>query len=190
MNENKETYNKLDGLCGVYIIDNAPLGKVLIGKSQDVGEITKAHKELLRMGKHPNTEMQKDFTATNGEGFSVNRLEAVPVGDKKLLSSVCWNHVKKYEAMKPRCGYNMTVDGSRGVMRVAKRERRRVIDSMTPEEVREAKEQASVMNSARMQGNKNATGKRSPEACQKMREKRLLYWQNKRDEKAKTTEKP
>lgn len=107
VNEYKQTVQPM----GIYQIRNTENGKLLVGSAPNLPGRINRHKFQLEYGSHPNKELQRDFTASEGKSFVfeiVDYLEpkAEPgydyTDDLKLLEQI-W--LEKLQPFTP-AGYN------------------------------------------------------------------------------------
>jgi group I intron endonuclease len=91
--EYKETRRPM----GVYQVRNTVNGKVLIGVSVDLPSMLNRQQSQLRMGGHPNRELQKDWAEYGPDAFEFEILDTltppedpnyVPKNDLKALEEL------------------------------------------------------------------------------------------------------
>ena len=62
---------------GAYQIRNTVNGKVFVGVSVDLPSILNRNQSQLRMGGHPNRELQKDWAEFGSEAFAFEVLDTI-----------------------------------------------------------------------------------------------------------------
>ena len=82
---------------GVYQVRNTVNGKLLIGVSVDLPSMLNRQQSQLRMGGHPNKELQKDWVEFGPDAFEFQILDTLtppdrpdydPKGDLKALEEL------------------------------------------------------------------------------------------------------
>lgn len=71
-------YKQTPRPMGVYAIRNASSGRTLVGSSTDLPSILNRHRAQLRIGAHPNRDLQQDWNALGADAFAfeiIDRLE-------------------------------------------------------------------------------------------------------------------
>ena len=114
--------SSLNGVMGVYAIRNSENGKVLIGSHYDVGKMLKAHEILLDANKHPNYRFQVDYRQTNKENFETELLEVIEDEFEKSIAHICWSCAEEFKVKSLGRGYNISANGSKGVIEALRRE--------------------------------------------------------------------
>jgi hypothetical protein len=66
---------------GVFQIKNIANGKVLLGSSLNLEGPLNKHRFMLRINRHPNKELQKDWNELGPDQFIFEILETVPIKD-------------------------------------------------------------------------------------------------------------
>lgn len=66
---------------GVFQIKNMANGKVLLGSSLNLEGPLNKHRFMLKIGSHPNKELQKDWNELGPDQFSFEIVETIPVKD-------------------------------------------------------------------------------------------------------------
>jgi group I intron endonuclease len=77
----KREYKERAKPAGVFQIKNTVNGKVLLGSSLNLEGPLNSHKFMLTLGKHLNTELQKEWNEYGAEQFTFEILEIVTVKD-------------------------------------------------------------------------------------------------------------
>lgn len=129
-------------LASVYLIENTSNGKIYIGVSKDYKRRVYQHKYLLKNGKHPNKNMQKDYNSLNAcdaEIFFIFK-ELDKNISLKDIDEVEKEYIEKYNAYK--FGYNKKMASGYGysdkVLRLKNKEMiERLGRKMTVKECRE-----------------------------------------------------
>lgn len=66
---------------GVFQVKNMANGKILLGSSLNLEGPLNKHRFMLKIGSHPNKELQKDWNASGQDQFTFEILETIPVKD-------------------------------------------------------------------------------------------------------------
>ena len=83
--ELKEEYKQMKFKIGVFQIKNEINGKIFIGSSIDLKAIWYAQKLQLDLGRHQNSDLQKDWKLYGAEKFSYEILEEIVQNDNKVI---------------------------------------------------------------------------------------------------------
>lgn len=75
--ELKQSYKLSHRPVGVYQFKNNASGKIMVGSSPNLDGIENRHRFQLKMGMHPNKELQQDWKELGDEQFSFEVLEIV-----------------------------------------------------------------------------------------------------------------
>jgi hypothetical protein len=67
--------------AGVFMVKNTANGKILLGSSLNLEGPLNSHRFMLRIGKHENEALQKDWLAFGENKFTFEILESVPESD-------------------------------------------------------------------------------------------------------------
>ncbi len=78
----KREYLETPRPMGVYRIRNTAAGRSLVGSSVDVPSILNRHRAQLRMGSHPDAELQRDWTTLGPDGFDFETLDTLEPPDR------------------------------------------------------------------------------------------------------------
>lgn len=78
-----ESYKQMDTMMGVYQIKNNVNGKIFISSFANIKNKWLTIKMQLDMGRHPNSELQRDWNELGAEAFTYSVLE-----DKKHESGM------------------------------------------------------------------------------------------------------
>ena len=96
---------------GVFRIRNTANGKVLIGSSADLPSMLNRQQAQLRLGAHPNRELQADWHTFGAEAFAFETLDNLsrpedpsydPAADLAALLQIWLEKLEPYDAR----GYN------------------------------------------------------------------------------------
>jgi hypothetical protein len=68
--------------AGIFMVKNTANGKILLGSSLNVEGPLNSHRFMLRVGKHSNAALQKDWLAFGADRFTFEILETVPESDE------------------------------------------------------------------------------------------------------------
>lgn len=77
----KRAYKEMPKQAGVFHIKNVESGDVLLGSSTNLHGPLNKHRFLLRMGKHDNPALQRDWNRLGADRFVFEILEVVTVKD-------------------------------------------------------------------------------------------------------------
>jgi len=97
---------------GVYQVRNTVNGKVLIGVSVDLPAMLNRQQAQLRMGGHPNRELQKEWAEFGPEAFEFEILDTLtppegaqydPKDDLRALEQLWLDKLSPFG----ECGYNV-----------------------------------------------------------------------------------
>ena len=75
-------YKETPRQMGVYRISSTANGKALIAASRDLPAALNRHRAQLRMGVHPNRQLQADWNAFGDDAFSFETLDTLPPSDQ------------------------------------------------------------------------------------------------------------
>lgn len=81
-NELKKEYKQTQTQMGIYRIRNLANGKVLIGTAMNLPGILNSNKFQLKMGSHPNKELQTEWNEFGSEQFAFEVLDVLPPRDE------------------------------------------------------------------------------------------------------------
>ena len=110
--ELKRQYLESPVSAGVFAVKNLRNGKVLLGSSANLHGPLNKHRFMLSSGSHTNAELQRDFKAAGGEGFSFEILARValvsdsPYEQEAALQELEQSWLTKLEPLAP-AGYNL-----------------------------------------------------------------------------------
>ena len=79
--ELNKSYKEMKFKMGVFQIRNTATDKIFVESSSDLVAIWNRHKFQLKMGSHPNTELQKDWNALGEEHFSYEIISEIKQDD-------------------------------------------------------------------------------------------------------------
>jgi group I intron endonuclease len=79
--ELKREYKERKKPAGVFQVRNTVNGKVLLGSSLNLEGPLNSHKFKLSIGKHPNSQLQKDWNELGADRFVFEILETVTFSD-------------------------------------------------------------------------------------------------------------
>jgi hypothetical protein len=74
-------YREQRPTMGIFQVRNTVSGRVLIGASTDVPAMLNRHQAQLRMGGHPNRELQADWRALGADAFAFEALDTLTPSD-------------------------------------------------------------------------------------------------------------
>jgi len=77
----KRAYKERKKAAGIFQVKNLANGKVLLGSSLNLEGPLNSHKFMLKIGRHRNEELQKDWNEFGPENFVFEILEVVKVTD-------------------------------------------------------------------------------------------------------------
>ena len=77
----KREYKEREKAAGVFQVKNLRNGKLLLGSSLNLEGPINRHRFALKIGKHPNPEMQKDWNELGPENFVFEILQVVEKKD-------------------------------------------------------------------------------------------------------------
>lgn len=81
----KEEYKQKKFKMGVFQIKNKINSKIFIGSSMDLNAIWNRQRMQLKLGNHPNSELQKDWKEYGKESFSYKILAEIKQDDEKEM---------------------------------------------------------------------------------------------------------
>jgi group I intron endonuclease len=84
--ELKREYRERPREAGIYQIRNRESGKILLGSSRNLHGPLNRHRFALRVGKHANPALQRDFHEQGEDAFDFEILEVVKVKDEPGFS--------------------------------------------------------------------------------------------------------
>lgn len=96
-------------ICGIYCIENIVNGKKYVGQSVNIKQRFRAHKSLLRNGKHNNTHLQN---AWNSDGESNFNFYIIEECNKYELDDKEKYYISLYNLTNDNFGYNFESGGS------------------------------------------------------------------------------
>jgi len=105
-------YKDIRRPMGVYQVRNTVNGKLLIGVSVDLPSMLNRQQSQLRMGGHPNKELQKDWVEFGPDAFEFQILDTLtppdrpgydPKGDLKALEELWLDKLSPFGEQ----GYNV-----------------------------------------------------------------------------------
>lgn len=102
------SFNKFANKCGIYYIKNTKNNLIYIGSSKHIQNRLLKHISLLRLNKHPNCNLQKDYNDYGYNAFTFGVFEYVEHNDNKNLLDLEASYQKRY---KPEELYNLSVKG-------------------------------------------------------------------------------
>jgi hypothetical protein len=91
------SYRERRPAMGIFQVRNRRTGKVLIGATTDVPAMLNRQRAQLRLGVHPNRELQADWSALGDDAFAFEILDTItrpdhavgdPREDLKLLETM------------------------------------------------------------------------------------------------------
>ena len=103
---------------GIFCVRNTSNGKILIGSSVDLPSRLNREQAQLRLGAHPNPELQKDWNALGAASFAFEALDTLippdgmdydPAFDLGVLEQLWLDKLMPYGER----GYNVKPDKSR-----------------------------------------------------------------------------
>ena len=97
--------------CGIYCIENLINGKKYIGQSRDIQQRWSQHIGSLRLNKHCNPHLQKEWNQYGSDSFSFSVIENC---DKELLDAREMYYISKYNAFTDGYNYSMGGKGAKG----------------------------------------------------------------------------
>jgi hypothetical protein len=88
-------YKQIPRPMGVYRITNTKNGRVFIGAAKDLPGIINSNKYQLKIGRHSNAELQKDYDLYGEESFSYDILDYLEPND-----DVKYDHAKDLKTLE------------------------------------------------------------------------------------------
>jgi hypothetical protein len=83
--ELKSEFKEAGTPAGIFQVRNLVNGKILIGKAQNIPGILNSQKFQLRMGSHPNRQLQADWNTFGADSFVFETLDVLaPTKDQQL----------------------------------------------------------------------------------------------------------
>ncbi|HEX4412659.1 MAG TPA: GIY-YIG nuclease family protein [Lacipirellulaceae bacterium] len=70
-------YKETPRPMGIFQIQNTASGKVFIGSSKDLPAILNRHQFQLKLGGHPNTDLQRDWNEQGTDAFAFSVLDTL-----------------------------------------------------------------------------------------------------------------
>lgn len=104
-------YKETPRPMGVYRVRNAVSDKVLVGASANLPAILNRHRAQLRLGIHPNRDLQRDWNELGADAFEFHVLDRLeppdrpdydPSSDLKVLEEMWLERLSPFEER----GYN------------------------------------------------------------------------------------
>ena len=90
-------YKEAPRTMGVYQVRNTENGRCLVGPSVDVPSILNRHRAQLRMGGHPERDLQRDWNSLGPEAFTFEILDILEPKDAPGYDPA--DDLKELEAM-------------------------------------------------------------------------------------------
>jgi hypothetical protein len=75
-------YKETPRPMGIFQIQNTTTGRAFIGSSKDLPAILNRHQWQLKLGAHPNFELQRDWTSLGADAFTFTVLDTLPPSDE------------------------------------------------------------------------------------------------------------
>jgi hypothetical protein len=75
-------YKETPRPMGIFQIQNTATGRAFIGSSKDLPAILNRHQWQLKLGAHPNSELQRDWNDVGVGGFTFTVLDTLPPSEQ------------------------------------------------------------------------------------------------------------
>jgi group I intron endonuclease len=84
--ELKRQYKETKSQAGIFQVKNTVSGKVLVGSSTNLHGPLNKHRFMLKLGRHENKQLQKDWNELGPDAFAFEILEVVEEKDTPTFS--------------------------------------------------------------------------------------------------------